>query len=306
MLKITLLLVLAAAAALSSASSVDDRVFSAVDYGAIDDGLTDNTEAFSKALGDLVAAGGGRLLLPRSRLGVYRGNIVIPYVTHDAIITVEIFGGVSPAPVFGTVGNLSLCSNCSHSVVQSLGKSGAAVIQAQSSQPPGVVAGFSNLFVYVKNLEVRTYADPSISGVDLLNAQQCKLEVIRRSKTSPVDVNCPWIVDSPRCCPRPRGSMPPAQNVFVNTAVYAAAIPLAPTHNHSAGVVTPHVGNGAMSLLRNVIVTGYFTGIVCNEHTDGDAINGATGGRSHACTEGGAFAATAAIAWHYQCYHRLS
>lgn len=100
--------------------------------------------------------------------------------------------------------------------------------------------------------------------------------------------------------------MPPAQNVFVNTAVYAAAIPLAPTHNHSAGVVTPHAGNGAMSLLRNVIVTGYFTGIVCNEHTDGDAINGATGGRSHACTEGGAFAATAAIAWHYQCYHRLS
>ncbi len=76
--------------------------------------------------------------------------------------------------------------------------------------------------------------------------------------------------------------MPPAQNVFVNTAVYAAAIPLPPTHNHSAGVVTPHTGNGAMSLLRNVIVTGYFTGIVCNEHTDGDAINGATGGGAHA------------------------
>ena len=65
------------------------------------------------------------------------------------------------------------------------------------------------------------------------------------------------------------------QNVFVNTAVYAAAIPLPPTHDHSAGVVTPHCGNGAMSLLRNVIVTGYYTGIVCNEHTDGDAINGA-------------------------------
>jgi hypothetical protein len=65
------------------------------------------------------------------------------------------------------------------------------------------------------------------------------------------------------------------QNVFVNTAVYAAAIPLPPTHDHSAGVVTPHSGNGAMSLLRNVIVTGYYTGIVCNEHTDGDAINGA-------------------------------
>eukprot|EP01043_Picozoa_sp_COSAG02_P015701 COSAG02_NODE_676_length_18610_cov_44.695532_5_plen_299_part_00 len=278
------LLVLAAVAALSSVSSIDDRIFSAVDYGAIDDGLTDNTEAFSKALSDLVAAGGGRLLLPRSRLGVYRGNIVIPYATHDSIITVEIFGGgVSPAPVFGTVGNLSLCSNCSHSVVQSINKSGAAVIQALSPKPPGVVAGFSNVFVYVKNLEVRTYADPSISGVDLLNAQQCKLEVLgdpklplRAQTCLTLPVNWPWLADSLAI------SMPPAQDVFVNTGVYAAAIPLPPTRNHSAGVVTPHAGNGAMSLLRNVIVTGYFTGIVCNEHTDGDAINGATGGRAQA------------------------
>ena len=194
--KLTLLVLTAAAAALSSVSSIDDRVFSAVDYGAIDDGLTDNTDAFSKALSDLVAAGGGRLLLPRSRLGVYRGNIVIPYVTRDSIITVEIFGGgISPAPVFGTVGNLRLCSNCSHSVVQSLGKSGAAVIQALSSQPPGVVAGFSNVFVYVKNLEVRTYADPSISGVDLLNAQQCKLEVLLLG--DPITPACSDVLDSP-------------------------------------------------------------------------------------------------------------
>ena len=176
--RLRLILLTAGAGALASVSSVDDRIFSAADYGAVDDGLTDNTAAFSKALTDLVVAGGGRLLLPRSRLGVYRGNIVIPYVTQGTVITVEIFGGISPAPVFGTVGNLSLCSNCSHSVVQSLGKSGSAVIQAQSSQPPGVVdTGFSNVFVYVKNLEVRTYANPSISGVDLLNAQQCKLEV---------------------------------------------------------------------------------------------------------------------------------
>ena len=176
------LLAAAAMLTLASSSSVDDRIFSAADYGAVDDAVTDNTKAFSKALTALVSAGGGRLLLPRSRLGVYRGNILIPYLTHawphGTVITVEIFGGVSPAPVFGTVGNLSLCSNCSHTVVQSLGKSGAAVIQAQSSQPPGAVdPGFSNVFVYVRNLEIRTYADPSISGVDLLNAQQCKLEV---------------------------------------------------------------------------------------------------------------------------------
>jgi hypothetical protein len=174
---------LVAAAALAASSALDDRIVSAADYGAVDDGITDSTKAFSAALAALIAAGGGRLLLPRSRLGVYRGNILIPYVggvpwPHGTITTVEIFGGVSPAPVFGTVGNLSLCANCSHTVVQSLGRSGAAVIQAQSREPPGVVnPGFSDVFVYVRNLEVRTYADPSISGVDLLNAQQCKLEV---------------------------------------------------------------------------------------------------------------------------------
>ena len=30
--------------------------------------------------------------------------------------------------------------------------------------------------------------------------------------------------------------------------------------------------SGAYTMLRNVVVSGYFTGIVCNEHTDGDGI----------------------------------
>jgi len=105
---------IAAAHGLSS----DSRVFSAADYGALDDGVTDNTAPFSAALKALLAAGGGRLLLPRSSVGVYRGNILIPPVAQSTILTVEIAGDVSPAPVFGTVGNISLCANCSHVVVQ--------------------------------------------------------------------------------------------------------------------------------------------------------------------------------------------
>ena len=30
--------------------------------------------------------------------------------------------------------------------------------------------------------------------------------------------------------------------------------------------------SGAFTMLRNVVVSGYFTGIVANEHTDGDGI----------------------------------
>jgi hypothetical protein len=33
------------------------------------------------------------------------------------------------------------------------------------------------------------------------------------------------------------------------------------------------INNGALTLLRNVAVTGYSTGIVANEHTDGDAVS---------------------------------
>jgi len=45
-----------------------------------------------------------------------------------------------------------------------------------------------------------------------------------------------------------------------------------PTHG-TRGLVTPACNNAALTILRNVIVTGYHTGILVNEHTDGDNIN---------------------------------
>jgi hypothetical protein len=44
-----------------------------------------------------------------------------------------------------------------------------------------------------------------------------------------------------------------------------------PTHG-TAGISTPACNNGAQTILRNVVVTGYHTGILVNEHTDGDNI----------------------------------
>eukprot|EP01052_Picozoa_sp_SAG31_P046163 SAG31_NODE_8716_length_1400_cov_1.278248_2_plen_154_part_00 len=93
-------------------------LFNAADYGAVDDGQTDNTPAFARCMHDLVAAGGGRMFLPRSNLGIYRGSIVVP--PSPAWITVEISGAVQPTPVFGTVGRARFCANCSHIVVQSV------------------------------------------------------------------------------------------------------------------------------------------------------------------------------------------
>jgi hypothetical protein len=79
------------------------------------------------------------------------------------------------------------------------------------------------------------YDDPGIGGIDLHYALQCRLE-----------------------------------NVFINTGVYNVQASK-PTHATS-GLITPACNNGALTILRNVVVSGYHNGIVVNEHTDGDNI----------------------------------
>jgi hypothetical protein len=90
--------------------------------------------------------------------------------------------------------------------------------------------------VVVRNLDVRTYDNPGIGGVDLHYAMQCRIE-----------------------------------NVFINTGVYNVQASK-PIHGTS-GLVTPACNNAALTILRNVVVTGYQTGILVNEHTDADNIN---------------------------------
>ncbi len=212
--------------------SNESRVFNVIDYGAKGDGVTDNTQSFSTCLKELVKAGGGRMYLPE---GVYRGRIIIPPVSKPipSWITVEIVGEKEPTPVFGTIGSFPLQDK--GTIVKSSEKSGSAVISASSSAQ-ALYGTFSAVYVIIKNLDVRTYDDPGIGGIDLGHALQCKLE-----------------------------------NVFVNTGVYNVQASK-PTHGTS-GLITPACNNAALTILRNVVVTGYHTGILVNEHTDGDNIN---------------------------------
>jgi hypothetical protein len=210
------------------------RIFNVRDYGAVGDDQTDNTAAFSKCLEALIAAGGGRMYLPD---GAYRGRITIPPVSKPipSWVTVEIIGESEPAPVFGTIGNFPLQNH--GTIVTSLATEGAAVISA-TSPPKGqaLYDKFSAVYVVVRNIDVRTYDNPAISGIDLACAMQCRIE-----------------------------------NVFINTGVYSVQASK-PTHG-AKGLVTPLTNNAALTILRNVAVTGYDTGIVVYEHTDGDNIN---------------------------------
>lgn len=201
--------------------------FNVTDYGAVGDDKTDNTAAFSACLKAVIDAGGGRMYIPD---GVYRGRIIIPGTKKW--ITVEIIGESEPTPAWGTIGSFPLPKN--GTIVKSLAESGPAVIYADN-KPEKLYSSFSGVNVIIRNLDVRTYDNPGINGVDLENAAQCKIE-----------------------------------NVFVNTDVYNVQASK-PTHGTS-GIITPAANNGAWTVLRNVLVTGYHNGIVVNEHTDGDNI----------------------------------
>ena len=120
-----------------------------------------------------------------------------------------------------------------NTIIKSLATSGPAVISAiPAGSKPG---NFSGVHVVIKDLEVRTSNDPHIGGIDLEWVQQCRIE-----------------------------------NVFVNTGVYNVQA-AKPTHG-TKGLITPAINNGALTVLRNVIVTGFHTGILVNEHTDGENI----------------------------------
>jgi Pectate lyase superfamily protein len=216
---------------LACSLSVQAAVFNVREYGALADDKTDNTAAFSKCMDALIAAGGGQMLLPE---GVYRGRITIPPVSKPmpSWLTVEIVGEGEPPAIFGTIGNFPLRNK--GTILKCLDDSGPAVISAAPS-PNALYMKFSGVHVVLRNLDVRTYDNPAISGIDLHHALQCRLE-----------------------------------NVFINTGVYNVQSSQ-PTHG-TKGLVTPANNNAALTLLRNLTVTGYHTGIVVNEHTHGDHI----------------------------------
>lgn len=201
------------------------------DYGATGDDRTNNTAAFTRCIGAIIEAGGGRMFLPD---GTYRGRITIPPVSKPipSWITIEIVGESEPTPVFGTIGSFPLRKH--GTIVTCLDTSGPAVISACPSDK-ALYGRFSAVNVVIRNLDIRTCDNPKIHGIDLGPALQCRLE-----------------------------------NVFIHTGIYNVQSSK-PVHG-TCGLVTPANNNAALTLLRNVTVTGYDTGILVHEHTHGDHI----------------------------------
>ena len=214
-----------------TALPVHADTFNVKDYGAVGDDKTDNTAAFSSCIQAVITAGGGKIFLPD---GLYRGRIIIPAISKPlpSWMTIEIIGESAPTPVFGTIGNFPLRKH--GTILQCLEKSGPAVISVSKSTD-ALYGDYSAVHVIIRNLDIRSYDNPAIGGVDLQWAMQCQLE-----------------------------------NVFINTDIYNVQSAM-PTHGTN-GLITPISNNAALTILRNVQVTGYHTGILISEHTDADNI----------------------------------
>ncbi|MCL1857029.1 MAG: hypothetical protein FWF84_05255, partial [Kiritimatiellaeota bacterium] len=159
------------------------------------------------------------------------GRIVIPPVGKPWV-NIEIVGELEPLQHFGTVGDWPLSDH--GTILRCKDASGMSVITACPNDNAEYET-FSAVSVTIRNLDVRTYDNPGIGGIDLRRACQCRLE-----------------------------------NVIVNTDVYNV-LASAPTHE-TCGIKTPACNNGAWTVLRNVVVTGYHTGILVEEHTDGSNV----------------------------------
>ena len=136
----------------ASAGAVKSRTFNVLNYGAVGDDKTDNTEAFSACLKAVIAAGGGKMFIPD---GIYRGRIIIPGTKEW--ITVEIAGESEPTPVWGTIGTFAFPKN--GTIIKCLSESGPAVISS-ASVPDKLYGQFSGVNVSLRNLDVLPGAMP--------------------------------------------------------------------------------------------------------------------------------------------------
>lgn len=100
----------------------------------------------------------------------------------------------------------------------------------------GSSGSFSNYLLDVHDITFRLYDNPQINMINAIFSQQLI-----------------------------------AYDLQLDTGIYGVQASL-PTHI-TYGILTPEAGNAALTYLRNISVSGFYSGVLVSEHTDGDNIN---------------------------------